>query len=72
MPRFWPRADMVECTAQVHYWPAAIRAAQTGRTHDRTRLMLQQRQKVLAKVPSTHDPKWTFVDLRQFVSELAT
>jgi hypothetical protein len=25
--------------------PAAIRAAQTGRTHDRTRPMLQQRQK---------------------------
>ena len=25
-------------------------AAQTGRTHDRTRPMLQQRQKVLAKV----------------------
>jgi hypothetical protein len=32
-------------------------AAQTGRTHDRTRPMLQQRQKVLAKAPSTHDPK---------------
>jgi len=31
-------------------------AAQTGRTHDRTRPMLQQRQKVLAKAPSTHDP----------------
>ncbi|MGB6658298.1 MAG: type I restriction-modification system subunit M N-terminal domain-containing protein [Xanthobacteraceae bacterium] len=37
-------------------WPAAISAAQTGRTHDRTRPMLQQRQKVLAKAPSTHDP----------------
>jgi hypothetical protein len=34
-------------------------AAQTGRTHDRTRPMLQQRQKVLAKAPSTHDPKRT-------------
>jgi hypothetical protein len=33
-------------------------AAQTGRTHDRTRPMLQQRQKVLAKAaPSTHGPK---------------
>jgi hypothetical protein len=33
-------------------------AAQTGRTHDRTRPMLQKRQKVLAKAaPSTHDPK---------------
>jgi hypothetical protein len=32
-------------------------AAQTGRTHDRTRPMLQLRQKVLAKAPSTHDPK---------------
>ena len=36
--------------------PAATYAAQTGRTHDRTRRMLQQRQKVLAKAPSTHDP----------------
>jgi len=35
-------------------------AAQTGRTHDRTRPMLQLRQKVLAKAPSTHDPKRTF------------
>jgi hypothetical protein len=35
-------------------------AAQTGRTHDRTRPMLQKRQKVLAKAaPSTHDPKRT-------------
>ena len=32
-------------------------AAQTGRTHDRTRPMLQLGQKVLAKAPSTHDPK---------------
>ena len=31
-------------------------AAQTGRTRDRTRPMLQKRQKVLAKAPSTHDP----------------
>ena len=32
-------------------------AAQTGRTHDRTRPMLHQCQKVLAKAaPSTHDP----------------
>jgi hypothetical protein len=34
-------------------------AAQTGRIHDRTRPMLQLRQKVLAKAPSTHDPKRT-------------
>jgi hypothetical protein len=35
-------------------------AAQTGRTHDRTRPMLHKRQKVLAKAaPSTHDPKPT-------------
>ncbi len=35
-------------------------AAQTGRTHDRTRPMLQLGQKVLAKAaPSTHDPKRT-------------
>jgi hypothetical protein len=30
-------------------------AAQTGRTHDRTRPMLQKRQKILAMAPSTHD-----------------
>ena len=35
-------------------------AAQTGRTHDRTRPMLQQRQKVLAKAPSTRHPKRTW------------
>jgi len=34
-------------------------AASTGRTRDRTRPMLQQRQKVLAKAPSTRDPKQT-------------
>jgi hypothetical protein len=34
--------------------------AQTGRAHDRTRPMLQQRQKVLAKAaPSTHGPTRT-------------
>ena len=37
--------------------PAAIRAASTGRTRDRTRPMLQKRQKVLARAPSTRDPK---------------
>ena len=42
-------------------WPAATPAAQTGRTHDRTRPMLQKRQKVLASVPSTRDPKRTSV-----------
>jgi hypothetical protein len=42
-------------------WPAATPAAQTGRTHDRTRPMLQQRQKVLARAPSTHDPRQTLV-----------
>ena len=37
--------------------PAAIRAASTGRTHDRTRPMLHQRQKALVnQAPSTHDP----------------
>src|SRR6516165_8577712 len=36
--------------------PAAIRAALTGRTLDRTRPMLQKRQKVLARAPSTRDP----------------
>src|SRR5262249_19307294 len=34
-------------------------AAPTGRTHDRTRPVLQQRQKVLAKAASTHDPQET-------------
>src|ERR1017187_5156333 len=37
--------------------PAATPAASTGRTRDRTRPMLQQRQKVLAMAPSTRDPK---------------
>ena len=37
--------------------PAAVHAASTGRTRDRTRPTLQQRQKVLAKAPSTRDPK---------------
>src|SRR5262249_16532751 len=38
---------------------SGLTAAQTGRTNERTRPMLQQRQKVLAKAPSTHDPKRT-------------
>jgi transposase len=41
----------------------ANRAAQTGRTRDRTRPMLQKRQKVLAKAPSTRDPKRTWREL---------
>src|SRR5262249_10806912 len=36
--------------------PAAAPAASTGRTRDRTRPMLQLRQKVLARAPSTRDP----------------
>jgi len=36
--------------------PAATPAAPTGRTRDRTRPMLQKRQKVLARAPSTRDP----------------
>src|SRR3974390_1557670 len=36
--------------------PAATPAASTGRTRDRTRPMLQKRQKVLARAPSTRDP----------------
>ncbi len=35
--------------------PAATPAASTGRTRDRTRPMLQKRQKVLARAPSTRD-----------------
>src|SRR5262245_60657644 len=46
---------------------SGLTAAQTGRTHDRTRPMLQQRQKVLAKAPSTHDPKQAFHGLAQAV-----
>src|SRR5262245_55721829 len=38
---------------------SGLTAAQTGRTHDRTRPMLHRRQKVLAKAPSTHDSKRT-------------
>src|SRR6476646_2162264 len=37
--------------------PAATPAAPTGRTPDRTRPMLQNGQKVLARAPSTRDPK---------------
>src|SRR4029077_19904939 len=37
--------------------PAATPAASTGRTRDRTRPMSQLRQKVLARAPSTRDPK---------------
>src|SRR6516162_9052109 len=45
-----------------HLGPAAIRAASTSRTHDRTRPMLHQRQKALVnQAPSTHDPKRTSV-----------
>ena len=40
--------------------PAAIRAASTGRTHDRTRPMLHQRKKALVnQAPSTHNPTRT-------------
>src|SRR5215831_14389508 len=42
--------------------PAAIRAASTGRTHDRTRPMLHLRKKALVnQAPSTHDPERTFI-----------
>jgi len=38
--------------------PAAVRAASTGRTHDRTRPMLHQRKKALVnQAPPTHDPQ---------------
>src|SRR6476659_9164071 len=39
--------------------PAATPAASTGRTRDRTRPMLQKRQKALARAPSTRDPMQT-------------
>src|SRR5271155_4546479 len=39
--------------------PAATSAASTGRTRDRTRPMLQQRKKALARAPSTRDPRRT-------------
>src|SRR6202142_1443815 len=39
-------------------WPAAMHAAQTGRTHDRTDQCCSNAKKVLAnQAPSTHDPK---------------
>src|SRR5262249_18811736 len=45
--------------------PAAIRAASTGRTHDRTRPMLHHVKKALVnQAPSTHDPKPTWDHLR--------
>jgi hypothetical protein len=44
--------------------PAAAPAASTGRTRDRTRPILQLRQKVLARAPSTRDPKRTFGNFR--------
>src|SRR6516165_4411079 len=51
--------------------PAAIRAASTGRTHDRTRPMLHQRKKALVnQAPSTHDPERTLAILsrsRRFI-----
>ena len=40
--------------------PAASPAASTGRTRDRTRPILQLRQKVLARAPSTRDPNQTW------------
>src|SRR5262245_38479521 len=41
--------------------PAAIRAASTGRTHDRTRPMLHHVKKALVnQAPSTHDPKRSY------------
>src|SRR5262245_18268090 len=45
--------------------PAAIRAASTGRTHDRTRPMLHQRKEALVnQAPSTHDPSRTWLAVR--------
>ena len=41
-------------------WPAALCAAQTGRTHDRTDQCCSNVKKALAnQAPSTHDPKRT-------------
>ena len=42
--------------------PAVVPAA-GGRTRDRTRPMLQQRKKALARAPSTRDPKQTSTEL---------
>src|SRR6516165_5845900 len=61
----WVNASLNACfrlgpDPRIALWPAATSVAQTGRTHDRTRPMLQLGQKVLAKAaPSTHDPKRT-------------
>src|SRR5271169_2072520 len=42
-------------------WPAAMHAAQTGRTHDRTDQCCSNAKKALAnQAPSTHDPYLPF------------
>ena len=44
-------------SAQKALWPAAMHAAQTGRTHDRTDQCCSNVKKALAnQAPSTHDP----------------
>jgi hypothetical protein len=58
----WVNAPILKCVSlgpdpRRALGPAATPAASTGRTRDRTRPMLQKRQKVLAKAPSTRDPK---------------
>jgi hypothetical protein len=53
--------------------PAAIRAASTGRTHDRTRPMLHQRKKALVnQAPSAHDPKRTDIAKSTWMTQNAT
>ena len=52
--------------------PAATPAASTGRTRDRTRPMLQKRQKALARAPSTRDPNvWSGRASQEVFVELA-
>src|SRR5205085_8767434 len=50
--------------------PAATPAASTGRTRDRTRPMLQQRKKVLARAPSTRDPQRTSLFQKRLTLDL--
>ncbi|SRR6266571_525508 len=49
-----------EKATKIGLGPAATAAASTGRTRDRTRPMLQKRQKALARAPSIRDPKATW------------
>ena len=52
--------------------PAGMSPAQTGRTRDRTRPILHQRHKALAKAPSTRDPNRNRSQRRDALRSIAT